>query len=102
MLINIECDLFDIVNRVKEIDDNYYIVFNKNKEKFEVHYRGQMPTFCLTVPYDFLDARTVNLVLKTKVENSKKLFEEIDNHNSNLQKQSYQKVFDTAMCDSGL
>ena len=102
MLVNVESDLFDVVNRVKEIDRNYYIVYNKTKEKFEVHYHGQTPAFCLTVPYDSLDARTVDLVLKTRVENSKKLFEEIDRHNLNLQKESCKKVFDNAMHDSGL
>lgn len=102
MLINIECDLFDIVTRLKEIDCNYYVVYNKIKDKFEVHYHGQTPAYCLTVPYDFLDARTVDLVLKTKVSNSKKLFKEIDSHNLNLQKQNCQKAFDTAMYNSGL
>jgi hypothetical protein len=37
MRIKIENDLFDICNRIKEIDDGYFIIYDTEKDRFEVH-----------------------------------------------------------------
>ena len=37
MKIKIESDVFNIINRIKEIDDGYFIMYNTNSKKFEVH-----------------------------------------------------------------
>lgn len=78
-------DLFDIASRLKEIDDGYFVCYNRKASRYEVHNNRQKgSTFCLAVPYDALDARTVELVRKTRVENACKLLEEMERANSAL------------------
>lgn len=59
-------DLYDISRRIREIDRFYRIMFDCRSEKFEVHNLRQAGnTYCLTVPFDRLDERTLTLVRKT-------------------------------------
>lgn len=76
-------DLFNISNRLKSIDKNYFVLFNAKRKKFEVHYKRPSNTYELTVPFDVLDARTVQLVQKTRVQNNQKIFDEIERSNKN-------------------
>lgn len=71
-------DLYDITGRLKEIDRGYFIVRNGKKNRFEVHHEGQpQDTYCMTLPYDELDARTVQLVLQTRRERLDRLLTEL-------------------------
>ena len=45
-----------------------------------------MPSYCLTFPFDCLDARAVEHARKTRVENEEKIIEEIDRENKRLEK----------------
>ena len=81
MLIEIKHDVFYVAERLKEIDFKYFILYNTDKEKYEIHHSGQSDTYCLTVPYDELDARTVNFVNQTRVENRDRLLKELDEQN---------------------
>lgn len=83
----IESDALDIVSRLKSIDRDYFVMYNPERQKFEIHSHGQgRNTYCLTVPYDCLDDRTLTLVLKTRVQNSDKLFEEMERENLRWEK----------------
>lgn len=85
----IENDLFGIAARLKSIDDGYFVVYDKRRHAFEVHNSRQRGnTFSLSVPYPSLDVRTVDLVLKTRVENSEKLFREMEEENRRLIKRA--------------
>ncbi len=82
MKIKIFTDVYDISNRIKNIDKNYYILFNTSTKKFEVHNSSQKDnSYCLTIPYNFLDERTLNLVNETRVENIERILNEIENEN---------------------
>lgn len=83
MLIKINTDNLFISERIREIDKNYYIVFNTKKKKYEIHNKsqGELNTYCLTLPFDILDYRTVEYIEKTKIENIEKLIAEIDKEN---------------------
>ncbi len=86
-LIAITDDLFDIANRLKAIDQNYRVFFNVETQKFEVHNMAQrLGTLAFVVPFDELDARTVQYARFTRVENAQKLFDEVDKHNQSLEK----------------
>ena len=61
----IESDCLEIVRRIKDIDDDYFIKFAPDTKRFELHHRGQKNTYCLTFPFDELDERAVSYVLKT-------------------------------------
>ena len=90
----IKHDVFDIVKRLKCIDPKYFIVFNFARKKFEVHYARSKNTYELTVPYDTLDARTINFVLKTRIQNKQKIFEEIENSNKKLEQQNIKNLIE--------
>ena len=86
MKIEIKTHVFDIPARLREIDHNYFVVFNTDNQKFEVHSRAQKGnTLCVTLPYDSLDARCIDLVLKTRIENLDKILAEIDEKNRKLE-----------------
>ena len=97
MLIKIFEDVFFITNRLKEIDENYFVVFNTQKKKFEVHSSKQKQSYCLTVPYKTLDQRTISLVLKTRKENFDKILKEIEEENAKIEKENKRKI--NAICE---
>lgn len=85
----IKSDVFDIARRLKEIDSGYFIVYNTAKRRYEVHNDGQKGnTFCLVVPYDCLDARTVELVQRTRVSNMDCLIEELEADNKSMEQRA--------------
>ena len=92
MLYQIRNDLFDISNRIKQIDNNYYIVFNTTRKKFEVHYKRNKNTYELTIPFDELDARTVEFVRKTRMQNKQKILEEIKKSNALLEAKKQKEI----------
>lgn len=87
-------DLFDISNRIKSIDNKYFVVYNIKRKKFEVHYARSKNTYELTIPFDSLDARAVEFVLKTRVQNQKKVLEEIEKSNEKLEKQNTKNIIE--------
>ncbi len=77
--------MFNISARLKEIDSGYYIVFNNLKKVFEVHNSKQgLDTYCLTSPYDRLDSRLIEYVLKTSSRFCSQIFDQIDKNNQDL------------------
>ncbi len=82
MKIKIKNDVYDISNRIKEIERNYYIVFNTSKNNFEIHNSNQKGgTYCLTLPYACLDARALTYVHKTKTKNIDKILNLMETEN---------------------
>ena len=91
--IEICSDCLDIVERIKSIDKNYFVVFNLDNQKFELHdSTSGRQTYCLTFPFDVLDERAYLHVLKTRVQNSDLIFDEIDRHNKQLQQKQIKQV----------
>lgn len=75
-------DVYNIANRIKDIDSGYFIVYDTLCGHFEVHNRFQYDTtYCITLPYDTLDERTLQYVYKTMSTNIENIIEDIDNHN---------------------
>lgn len=97
MLKRIETNVYNIPERLKEIDPGYFVVFNTETQAFEVHHTEQLGgTLALNIPYDTLDARTLELVRKTRVENAKKFYAEMEKHNEKLEQARYNKMRDDA------
>ena len=82
MKIKINSDVFNIIDRLKQIDEGYYVMFNTNSKKFEIHNSNTKNSYCLTVPYGQLDLRTLVLVEKTHVKNYNNIIKLIDENNS--------------------
>ena len=95
MIIKLESDVFFISERLKEIDKNYYAVFNTKTKKYEIHYEGQIGgSYCLSLPFDFLDERALEMVCKTRVENAKNLIKQIEEENEKNEKRNNKKVLE--------
>ena len=89
----IENDALDIAARLKEIDDGYFIVYNGYFKRLEVHNKKQgKNTFCLVVPCNRLNARTVELVRRTRAENADRLLAEIDFHNARVEEEALRRA----------
>ena len=85
MRILITHDVFDIVNRIKNIDKDYFIMYNLRNKKFEVHnYKNINTTYSLTIPYNTLDINTLYYVQKTHISNIDNVLDEIEKSNNNL------------------
>ena len=85
MYVKITGDLYGIDKRLKEIDEDYFILFNIKSKCFEVHNQKQAGqaggTYCLKVPYEDLDSRTVTLVKSTRREYMINILNEIERKN---------------------
>lgn len=89
----IENDVLDIAARLREIDDGYFIVYNGLFRRLEVHNQRQRGnTFCRVVPSNRLNARTVELVRKTRAENADRLLAEIDEHNARVENEALRRA----------
>ncbi|MBR2860838.1 MAG: hypothetical protein IKB86_03280 [Clostridia bacterium] len=88
-------DTMSILLRLKEIDESYFILLNRQTDKFEIHSSAQgEDTFCLELPFSFLDARTLNYARKYRRERAKQIYEEMERENERLEKRQAQERFD--------
>lgn len=95
----VECDLYDISSRLKEIDERYELYRNRRKGRFEIYVDRELQ---IAVPYPVLDGRTIELVRKTRIENRRRLIEEIERHNARLEKEGLNKAVDNAFAAADL
>lgn len=83
---HISHDLYDIAGRIREIDDGYFILFNRKSGKYEVHHVDSYPrTYQFLVPFPELDARTLEHCKRTLVQNSERLLAEMDKRNQKIE-----------------
>ena len=87
-MIKIINDVYNISKRIKDIDKDYYIVYNTSKNNFEIHNSKQIGnSYCLTLPYSKLDARALMYVQKTKVKNIDEILNNIETENKLKEKE---------------
>lgn len=85
-LIHVETNVYDIPERLREIDKGYFVMFNPKSQQYEVHHREQITgTLCLNLPYSELDTRAIEFVQKTRIENIKKVIAEMERNNELLE-----------------
>jgi hypothetical protein len=82
--IKIANDLFDIADRIKELDRRYEIYFDTVKNKYLL--TDEKGVVQLVVPYENLDARTLGYAYHTRAENADELEEEAEKHNDEIVK----------------
>lgn len=87
-LTEVTNDLFDVAQRLKSVNPNYKVYYNPQTDKFEVHDVSKPcgNTLTFIVPYNELDARTIDFALFTRVENAEKLFRDVEEHNNKMQR----------------
>ena len=88
-------DLFDIANRLRGVKDSYVVYYNTEKQRYEVH-DGVRGCLEFVVPYDELDARTVEYARYSRVENAQRIFAEMEKHNERIEKEQAKKTVERA------
>ncbi len=96
MLRRIFSDTHDITTRLREIDPNYFVVYNTKRACFEVHNSAQNNTFCLSVPHPQLDCRTIAITRRTRREFLDRLLAEMEENNVGLEREQNARVLDQA------
>ncbi len=86
-LVEITHDVFDIADRLREIDGGYYPVYNLTRKRYEVHHRGRRNSLQLVLPYETLDYRTIERVRETRPEYAEKRLAEMDRANERIEKE---------------
>ncbi len=103
MKIKIEHDVYEIAKRIKYIDKYYYIIYDTSKHIFEIHNSSQRDTtYCLTLPYNTLDERTLQYVYESSSANIETIIEKIENNNElreNADKRSVLSQFNDTLED---
>ncbi len=94
-------DLYDIADRIREIDENYFIFYSYRHKRYEVHNRAQRNgTFALALPYRTLDARALTLVRRTRAERADALLREIEEENARSRRAAVEKTAERAACEA--
>ena len=91
-LIEIKNDLFNISNRIKRVDENYFICFNKVLKQFEVHHKKQPDTTFCFVAGKTLNVSVLNKAIKTSVKFYLKNLKSMEEVNLKLNKKSEQNI----------
>lgn len=93
--IVIDSDNLFILERLKEIDKSYFIIFNLIRKKYEVHSSSQKGnSYCFTIPYNTLDERTIEYARKTRIERRDEVIKEMDRENEKREKNLYKQAVD--------
>lgn len=98
-LVEIEKDLFSIADRLKEIDGRYRVYRNTLAHRFEVYVERALQ---FVVPFQKLDARTLDFARKTRIERRQQILKEIDEHNARIEKEKEKMVLEKALSEAGL
>lgn len=84
----VEGDLFDITERIREIDESYFILRERKSGRLEVHSRAQKgSTLALVLPRKRLDCRDLEYVRRTRSERKRALLEEMRLENERLMRE---------------
>ena len=96
-LLEIKSDALNIVERLKELNTNYRLFYNKKTKKYILYQikNDLLPKiYCLSFPFDNIDERMIEYTLKSEVQNRKAYLEEIERSNALLLKKEQKKVLE--------
>lgn len=97
MKIKIDTNVYMIPERLKEIDNGYFVMRDLDNMRFEVHNSNNLSdTFCFVVPFDELDDRTIEHCKKTSIANLDRIIKEMDDYNTKLEMTVNNKAFEEA------
>ena len=87
----------DIPERLKELDEGYFVMLNRRTQKFEVWHRGDGEgTLECVLPYEALDERAVRHVREHRIERMEQLAREIEEHHARLEEEVKKKWLEDA------
>ena len=89
--------VMDIPERIRELNEGYFVMFNKQTQKFEVwHGDGREGVLECVLPYDALDERAVRHIRQHRMERMEQLIREIEEHTARLEADAQKKWLDEA------
>lgn len=94
MKIKIESDVFDISKRIKEINEGYFIMYNLDNGKYELHCTDQPNSYCFSYPFENLDFRFIDMIYRTNIVHIDNIVQEIDINNNKIEKNINSNVKD--------
>jgi hypothetical protein len=82
-LVPILTNVYNIPERLRELDEGYFVMMSRATGRFEIHHdgMGDVRSYQLTVPFMELDARTVDYVRRTHVEHINEIMQEAARQN---------------------
>lgn len=87
----------DIPERIRELDEGYFVMLNVKTQRFEIWHRGEGEGVLECVlPYEALDERAVSHVRQHRIERMEQLIREIEEHNARLEAEAKKKWLDEA------
>ncbi len=92
--IRIVNDVMGIVRRLKNIDRDYFVVWNKKNDRYEIHNCRCEPTLVLVLPYPQLDSRAITYVQSTRIENMQEFIVQMDEYNHKLEESKNRQILD--------
>ncbi len=94
MKIEIESDVFDIVDRIKEIDEGYKILYDTKSGKLELHNINQINTFCLNIKNNEILPVLINDILCSQSRFIDNIIDKIDRNNRDIEKNNRDNIKD--------
>lgn len=94
MKIEIDSDVCDVVNRLKEIDDGYKILLNLKNGKLELHNDKQQNTYCFTLNENEVTPKLLDDVIATSVQFIDDIMLDIDNINNKIEENNKNEIID--------
>lgn len=90
MTIRVKSDVFNISKRVKEINSDYYIMFNNKAKKYELHSNMYgRNSHIITLPFSALDERAIHYI--NKALNTINNIDDIDKYNQKIKEKILEK-----------
>ena len=87
----------DIPQRLKEMNEGYFVMFNVKTQKYEIWHRGDGRGILECVlPYEALDARALRHVRKHRIERQEQLAREVEQHNRAMEEKLRKEWLDRA------
>lgn len=91
MKIIINENVFNITSRLKQINPNFFIMYNLNTKKFELHDNNYGAlSYILSFPYNTLDGRAIDYVKKNF--NKEIDYDEVDKYNKKINDKKIEKL----------
>ena len=107
MKVLINNDVFEISNRVKKFDSSYRVVYDNEKDKYQIYSTvlngaieiigGIQLTYVCTLPYRELDKRSIDYLYATSINNIDDFIKQLDIDNKNLEHREQLKLKEEAL-----
>ena len=90
-------NVYDIPVRLKEVNRDFFCMFNTREQKFEIHDASQLgTTLACVLPFDELDARAISYVREFARERLPIVAAEIERYNEELDRKQKAALIDKA------